>query len=112
MGSSLLASRSRPIAVELHGLLRDLDPARFRGELETAARRRIAEIAEAIERMMQGPVDDPNISSALVDLAQVLDEKVPESEAGGAEAWTSFRKQLSLAYESLKAQEPPEDKQQ
>lgn len=98
---STLAARTQPIAIELHGLLRDLDRSRFRADIEAAARRRIAEVAQAIQRMLQVPeADDPVLTSALTDVAQVLDEKVPR-EQGASEAWTSFRKQLGAAYESL-----------
>jgi dolichol kinase len=103
-----LAVQSRPIALELHGLLRDIDPSRFRQDLEQAIRRRIATLAEAIrgvigERQPQLLAGD-GVAAALADLATLLGERVPEPELQADDsslAWSNFRKQLGQAYEAL-----------
>lgn len=101
-----LALASRPIAIELHGLLRDLDPSRFRAELETKVRARIAEVAEKFRRVAerQNASEADDLPSTLAHVAQVLCEDVPGPEVPAdevSEAWTSYRKRLGLAYESL-----------
>ena len=101
-----LAFRSQPIAIELHRLLRDLDPSRFRADIESRARARILDIAEkfraASERGSASEVDD--LHSTLAHVAQVLSSDVPEPalpEDKLAEAWSDYRKRLGEAYESL-----------
>jgi dolichol kinase len=103
-----LAARSRPIAIELHGLLRDLDPSRFRGEVVPAARERLADMAETVRRTLDDAADDTTLTAALADLASLLGDGVPlvESQATGAtagsEQWARYRKELGAAYESLR----------
>src|SRR5438067_11982440 len=102
-----LAARSRPIAIQLHGLLRDLDPSRFRGEVVGAARERIAGMAETVRRTLDDAADDSTLTAALADLASLLGDGVPLAERQAADAtaseqWASYRKELGAAYESLR----------
>lgn len=101
-----LALQSRPIAIELHRLLRDLDPSRFRRDVEAKVRARIADMAEKFRVASQrGAVaEGDDLPSTLAHVAEVLGEGLPEEELPAeklTEAWTAYRKRLGLAYESL-----------
>jgi len=101
-----LALQSRPIAIELHRLLRDLDPSRFRRELEGKVRARIADMAEKFRHASQrsAVAEGDDLPSTLAHVAEVLGEELPAPELPAdqvVEAWTAYRKRLGLAYESL-----------
>lgn len=104
--NSSLALQSQPIALELHRLLRDLDPSRYRTELEAAVRNRIEEMAQKFrtisERSQATESDD--LPSTLAHVAAVLCEEVPPAELPAdklSEAWANYRKRVGQAYESL-----------
>ncbi|MBM4359275.1 MAG: hypothetical protein FJ096_14330 [Deltaproteobacteria bacterium] len=103
---SNLAIQSQPLAIELHRLLRDLDPSRFRDDLEARVRLRITEISDKFRRISErAPASDADdLPSALAHVADVLASDVPEPALPAeklAEAWTDYRKRLGIAYESL-----------
>ena len=102
-------SSLRPLALELHGLLRDLDPSRWDG-VEAAARARIAQLEQQLSGVLGRSDDAPQVHEAptiverLDDIALLLRERVPAEDLPRHvrnDAWARFRKQLSAAYEAL-----------
>jgi len=110
--SHALALHSKPLALELHALLKDLDPARFRAEVEAAMRRRVSRIDEGISSLLtrsteasgEGAEGHGSVRQRLVDVATLLRERVPSPDLPTdelREAWARYRIQLQLAYEAL-----------
>jgi len=110
--SQALAAESKPVALQLHRLLRDLDPARWDGA-EGTIRGRIATLEAQLSRVLAAAAR-PSSSSAVTDRATLPDrlreigcllrDRVPQTELSAAElreAWAAFRKQLQHAYEAL-----------
>jgi dolichol kinase len=102
--SQALAMYSRPLALELHALLRDLDPSRWDG-VEAAARARIAQLEAQLSGMLSSKPDiERSIAERLDEIALLLRERVPSEDLPRDvrdDAWQRFRKQLSAAYEAL-----------
>lgn len=101
-----LAIQSQPAALELHRLLRDLDPSQFRVEIEAALRARIAEMACTFRRICERPQNPEleELHSALTDIADVLCKELPAPELpteNVREAWGTYCKRLGVAYERL-----------
>jgi len=102
-----LARGAKPIALELHALLKDLDPSRWRLEREQRARDRIARAAARLSGLLRDTADATPAQGLRVRLAELralLREEVP---AGGLDvaqrgsAWAGFRERLHRAYEAL-----------
>jgi dolichol kinase len=95
----------RPVALQIHALLKDLDTSRWRDGIEAAARRRIAEIDAALGRLLARNGAPAPLSMALKNLAQLLSERLPHSGLPASElrvAWARYRDELQLAYEALR----------
>ncbi len=108
-----LALDSRDIALDLHRLLRDLDPARWRDEVETAVRERLLEIESSVEALQQRfeefreacadeSLDELReqfacLSAMIHDYAPASDVPLPDLRG----EWMAFRAQLQPAYEGL-----------
>lgn len=104
---SAYAIQARPIAVELHALLRDLDPARWRDDMEAAFR-------ERVEKIRAGLTELRSISSPDEGLALIA-ERISELEgllaahaatlsarvAATREEWMGFRARLLQSYDQL-----------
>ncbi len=109
--SQALAVNSKPIALELHQLLRDIDPVRWRDGIEIRLRDRIATIASAVARILGSSshvdaLEPAPLIERLQQLDHLLRDRVPEADLSTAEApsaWANYRKQLGQAYESLSA---------
>lgn len=102
---STLAVETKPVALELHHLVRDLDPSRWRASLEAATRRRIAELESKLRSMVQRERSDEPLAAQLVELTSLLRDRVPEPDLPDPElesAWDRYRKQLQAAYEELR----------
>jgi dolichol kinase len=87
-------------------LLRDLDPSRYREDLEARVRGRIAEMSDKFRRISERAASNEadDLPSTLAHVADVLTSDVPEPALPAeklAEAWTAYRKRLGDAYESL-----------
>lgn len=98
-----LVHHVRPVALELHGLLHDLDPSRWNG-VDDDARQRIARIEKQLESVLEEPEPEPTLVERVSDIAELLREEVPAADLPVPErddAWARFRKQLGLAYERL-----------
>lgn len=101
-----LAIQSQPVALELHRLLRDLDPSRFRSDIEAALRARISDIADKFRRISERnqASDADDLPSTLAHLAEVLSAELPATELPAeklTEAWAAYRKRVGAAYEAL-----------
>lgn len=104
-----LAVDSRRIALDLHALLRDTDPARWRDEFETAARARLEAIQHQLGRLLEANWPDGqmrNVQLRMAEVARLIRDHSPSIEAAPErrrEAWMRLRSQLQPAYESLAA---------
>jgi dolichol kinase len=106
--SDALALESRPVALQLHGLLRDLDPARWDGA-DGSMRGRIEALEEQLSRVLDtasgaAANERAPLRQRLGEIVHLLRERVPKTGLSAAElreAWSGFRKQLQQAYEAL-----------
>lgn len=95
-------SSAGDLAAELHALLRETDPVRWRAELAARARARWARITQSIEHLRAQPAQNPDLERALADLARVVDGASVET-ASQSSQWTALRARLVPAYERLSA---------
>ncbi|HMV69498.1 MAG TPA: hypothetical protein PKA64_21830, partial [Myxococcota bacterium] len=73
-----LAMDSAAFAHDLHALLRDIDPARWRAELEQALRSRLASLEGSAEALRLRAGDDaPELAERLAATRRVLTTCVP-----------------------------------
>ena len=101
-----LALDSQQLALELHTLLRDIDPARWKDDLEEAARERILELQKRMQVMLDTTSDEQAIATLKLHLQRLSDllAKVPRPNIPTAQLkqeWMSYRKQLMEAYETV-----------
>lgn len=95
--SQTFALDTRPVALEVHKLLREMDPSRWREGFEAALRARCKGLANRLEQLV-GEAPEAPLSERLSELSEVLGD-VPVEES--PDAWTGFREQVQDAYESL-----------
>lgn len=94
---------SRPIALELHRLLKDIDPSRWRDDVEGALRARADELAERFAALRAQLPSEPLAERASA-IAELLRERIPQPGLPPGQvrdAWAGFRAQLSTAYEAF-----------
>ncbi len=103
-----LALDSQDIALELHRLLEELDPSRWRAELTAAFRARLDEVEERVSALLERSKNHPQseLAGRLDELLEVLRANTPTlpHSVHAAELradWMAFRSQLVDAYESL-----------
>lgn len=102
-----LALEARPIVLELHALLRDLDPVRWQEDMEAALGARLEEIREALLRLRTLSYPDDSLArlqSAISDIEAVLVRHKAALSARAAttrEEWMGFRARLQPAYASI-----------
>ncbi len=99
---------SRDLALELHRLLRDLDPARWRDGLHSTFRERLAGLQVRIQAVLESTPRErlATVHARLLEVARFIDEHAPRTPHGGAEAraaWQTFRERMVPAYEQLAA---------
>ena len=91
---------SRQLAIEVHGLLADLDPARWRDDLEASARERLADIHATLTSLV--PTAPSALWSPLEELRTVLMHYAPQEGVDDARrAWMEFRAACQPAYEAF-----------
>jgi len=108
-----LARDGQEIALELHELLKDIDPIRWRDEVEEGARARlealqarVAELTDRFEQLQESYTDETltALRDRLDRLSATLHEYAP---ADGLpmpdlrQEWADFRKKVQPAYEGL-----------
>ncbi len=101
--SQALALDSKPVALEIHALLKDLDPARelAAGSVTQRAARIAEQIAEQTASLVHVDAGSP-IAERLSELRTLLRERMPRPDMP-KEAWNRYRLQLQAAYEELSA---------
>jgi len=100
-----LAVETEPVAIELHHLVKDLDPSRWRTHLEEATRSRIASLEAKLRQVVSRFRSDEPLVDQLTELSSLLRERVPAPDLPHTEvptAWDGYRKQLQAAYEELR----------
>lgn len=113
--SAALALQARPIAVELHALLRDLDPARWREDMEAALRERVTELRSSLEALRDSSSADEALARLTARVTEL--EALLRSQAAGLsepaaltrDEWVQFGARLRPAYESLRQSLHAED---
>lgn len=103
-----LALETRALALDVHTLLSELDVARWRAELEHAARSKVASIERRLlaVRGMDGLGEEPltPVRSSVDEVAAVLRAHVPGADLDTEQLrdeWAAFRARLQPAYESM-----------
>jgi len=90
-------------ALDVYGLLRELDPKHWKGEEDgpfqqrlEGLHQRMADLIQSIEDLEPSPAIE-SIRAGLIDLRQVLETHAPQ--AGVFEAWQDFRANVAPIYE-------------
>lgn len=102
-----LATEGQGIALDLYALLRDLDPARWRDDLEAALRQRLADIRRRLSALLLSIAADERLAplrDRLAELATLIDTYMPAIDLPAAmlrAEWNALRQQLQPAYEAL-----------
>lgn len=98
-----LALGGRDIALELHTLLREFDPAAFRDELSTGLRDRLGALSARLAELL---ADDPadralrGLHERLAEVKRSLDEQTGRLAERGRN-WRAAHRQLQMAYQHL-----------
>lgn len=102
-----LALESHSVALDLYALLRDLDPARWRDELEQAIRERVNLLVSKLYALAEHtsvPESLASLQDRLAELADMIRERIPGVDLPSAQLkarWMAFRQELQPAYEAL-----------
>ncbi|MCB9550285.1 MAG: hypothetical protein H6706_31190 [Myxococcales bacterium] len=105
--TEVLVTGGREIALELHHLLRDLDPARWRADLQDRARARAARVMELARASRAAEVVGTGwsgLQARLAELAAAVEQHLPAGHLKNGEAraaWQAFRERVAPAYERL-----------
>ncbi len=102
-----LALDSRDLALELYTFLREIDPARWRDDVDASARRNLA----AIEARVTGLLDHTwttgeTVRARLIELQRVVRDGAPSAEDVQSDLraqWMRLRSELQAAYEAFAA---------
>ena len=102
-----ISIENQRVLLELHALLRDIDPSRWRDDIDAAFRDRLQRIQSGAAQMMtalraDGKMDA--IRERLDELSRALREYSPKQSLPSADAlreeWMTFRKRVAPLYES------------
>jgi len=109
---SAYALAARPIAMDLHALLRELDPGRWRADTASAAAEHaatllaaVSELAAALERRLQSSSPNEQLASLRDRLAEIevtLRAQISSSAAASRDQWMALRTALLPRYEALR----------
>ncbi|MCP4869612.1 MAG: hypothetical protein GY898_12930 [Proteobacteria bacterium] len=94
---------ARPIAVELHAILRDLDPARLRDDMRAKLQLRLETVKERLEAMRSISSHDDSLErlkGQIVELETILRSAAAETR----EEWLALGQRLRPAYEQLRVE--------
>jgi dolichol kinase len=95
-----LTADSQRAALELHQILLELDPSRWRADLAQSMRPRIEVLRGHLTELARMAVHDA-IRERMRELSQQLEQSMPSSDA--QQRWQDFRLKISPAYERLAA---------
>ena len=98
---------SQQLALDLHALLRDLDPARWRDDLVETARERLLQLRQQLVALLErldseGPV--AALQAALQEIVRLLEDFHPSDELALPDLrqeWDELRRRLMPVYEQL-----------
>ncbi|MBU1410877.1 hypothetical protein KKC22_05105 [Myxococcota bacterium] len=106
--TQVLAADSRFLALELYRILKDIDAARWRNDLETAVRERLARLEANMPHLVvraQQTAPHTDLPNRLAALSELLRDRVPHphwpTHEEVASKWAEYRAQLITAYEDL-----------
>lgn len=100
---------TREVSSELHALLRKVDPASFRDELEDEARAQLARIVSSVQTLYaRTETAAPGSTTAilrqkLVELGTALERAQQTKTASARAFWAELQREVHPAYESLVA---------
>lgn len=98
-----LAIDGRDVALELHTLLREFDPAAFRDELAAGLRERLDALSTRLSELLaERPADGAVrvLHDRLAELKRSLDEQAGRLSGRGPN-WRAAHRQLQMAYQNL-----------
>lgn len=106
--TAMAIAASRDVALQLHALLRELDPKRFRAEAEVAVRSKLADLELAVARLLEeAPSREEMPARVLEAVAQLraqldagMPDQLPSAEEMRAE-FEALRDRLQPTYEEL-----------
>jgi len=97
-----LALDTRDVALELHALLRDLDPARWSEAMRDELEQRLTLVRDHLQELVHKTWSDAQTLLERLDALLQLIEEAPSADDARA-AWMSFRASMQPEYESLVA---------
>lgn len=103
LGGPDIALHGREIALELHQLLRDFDPAAFRAELASALRERLTRLSARIVELLEAAPHDRRLHALrgrLDELKRCIDQQSGRL-ADRRAAWRKAHRRLQMAYQHL-----------
>lgn len=100
-----LAVESGRLAIELHRVLSEIDPVRWRAGAADAVRTKLDDIQAKLAGLTgrRWPERGAALCARLADVRGALAAGLPEATASGRARWMTFRRSLVPAYESLQA---------
>ncbi len=99
-----LALETRTLALELHRLLQDLDPARFQQEASEALAARVAELEQMLADLLARIEDDERMTAVRVrvqELQEIASAWTMPEPASAKRRWMEFKERMGPAYEGL-----------
>jgi len=100
-----MTSEGSQLALDLYDLLRDLDPSRWRADVEASTREKLTRIQRRVaELVSKGDDGTGPLVAPIHHVRAVLREHRPAHDLTGADlraAWMSFRQRMVPAYQSL-----------
>ncbi len=99
-----LALETRTLALELHRLLQDLDPARFQQEASEALAARLAELQEQLAELLAHLQGDERMTAVRLrvqELQEIASSWTMPEPAAAKRRWMEFKERMGPAYEEL-----------
>lgn len=100
--SHALAAAAEPHMLELHQLIRQLDPAALRRDVESHVRAQVQRVADAISELLQLPADD-DLGTHLQRMRDAL-HALPAGDLparSARRAWRRYRTELMKSYDAF-----------